>query len=61
MKRFGIWSLAALAFAVVAPLQAFALPGEADAVVAQCGPPTSDVQATSQVTGGMQRSITYGK
>jgi len=41
------------------PIAAFALPGEATAVIKHCGQPTGENQATSQVTGLMQRDLTY--
>jgi hypothetical protein len=52
------------AFALIAvlfsPLSAFALPGDAAAVLSHCGAPTSDYQTTSPVTGKAERNITYG-
>jgi len=50
--------LSVLAFTLT-PVTAFALPGEAAAVIQHCGPPTGENQATSQVTGLMQRDLTY--
>jgi len=50
--------LSVLAFTLT-PISAFALPGEAKAVIKHCGQPTGENQATSQVTGLMQRDLTY--
>jgi len=50
--------LSVLAFTLT-PITAFALPGEATAVIKHCGQPTGENQATSQVTGLMQRDLTY--
>jgi hypothetical protein len=47
-----------LAFALT-PITAFALPGEANAVLQHCGQPSAQDQQLSPVTGQMQRSFTY--
>jgi hypothetical protein len=51
---------ALLSFCLILPSTAFALPGEASAVLAHCGSPASDYQSTSQVTEQVERNLTYG-
>ena len=53
------WALLSIFAFALTPITASALPGEADAVVAHCGQPTGENQATSAVTGLMQRDLTY--
>jgi hypothetical protein len=43
----------------IASAPAFAAPGEANAVIAQCGQPDSDTRSTSEVDGLPQRTLTY--
>jgi hypothetical protein len=42
-------------------IPAFALPGEAAAVIRTCGLPQSENIATSEVTNRLQRDLTYGE
>jgi hypothetical protein len=58
--RLRLWAPAAIALLAFSPLQSFALPGEANAVIKHCGTPSGDWKATSEVTGTIQRNLTYG-
>lgn len=53
------FTLLASALTPLAAVSAFALPGEANAVIAHCGQPTSDSQGVSPVTGLSQRDLIY--
>ena len=58
LRGFTAFSALLLAAAVSCP--AFALPGEASAVIAHCGQPTAENRDTSPVTGHLQRDLYYG-
>jgi hypothetical protein len=60
MKRLRTWALLAFAIFLLSPLQSFAAPGEASAIIQTCGAPSSDWQSVSEVTGKLQRSLVYG-
>jgi len=55
----GFKAVTALFLAVVFSSPAFALPGEAAAVVAHCGQPTAENRDTSPITGHLQRDLYY--
>jgi hypothetical protein len=62
MGIFRTWARFAILASVLTPLavtSAFALPGEATAVIAHCGQPTADSQGYSPVTGLAQRDLIY--
>ena len=54
-----LWARTLIFASVLTPVTAYALPGEANAVVRHCGTPTGSSQETSQVTGQMQRTLIY--
>ncbi len=57
--RKGFWARSLLMAFVLAPIAAYALPGDADAVLRHCGKPTAEYIGTSPVTGGVQRELSY--
>ena len=57
----GFWARFLLLAFVLAPITAYALPGDADAVIRHCGKPTAEYMGTSPVTGGVQRELSYNE
>jgi hypothetical protein len=56
--RFCHWLPACLLVFALAP-RAWAVPGEAAAVLRECGPPSADQQVISPVTSQLERDLTY--
>jgi len=62
MGNLRTWARFTVLASALTPLSvstAFALPGEAKAVIAHCGQPTTQLQGVSPVTGLSQRDLTY--
>jgi hypothetical protein len=57
----GFWAHFLLLMFVLAPMAAYALPGDADAVIRHCGRPSTEDMGTSPVTGGVQRELSYNE
>ena len=55
----GFWARFLLLAFVLTPIAAYALPGDADAVIRRCGKPSTEYMGTSPVTGGVQRELSY--
>jgi hypothetical protein len=59
LRTWARFTVLAFALTPFSASTAFALPGEAKAVIAHCGQPTTQFQGVSPVTGLTQRDLTY--